>query len=324
MMLQEAQRMGLPVDSAPQQYNPQWVTLMLSKANRYKTALEQTGAMSPEAFGQKMQIAQAGKTPTDRSTREMRNAAAMGFPVGSPEYQKSIRAQALKPLVSIGGEETARSKAVGKGIGEYQAETYVDLQKGASAARDQNARLDRLDQLLDQTETGFGAEFLTKARRAEAALGWNVIGGHENIAPAEAAMALSNEMALQLRNPAGGAGMPGSLSDKDREFLVSMVPGLGQTRAGRKLLISARKKMNKRTQDVAAHARNYWDKHGVLDSGFERELAVWSAKNPIFSTEDFTAREAARLPHPKDGPEMRRLDPGTYFVDPEGEIRITP
>ena len=137
-------------------------------------------------------------------------------------------------------------------------------------------------------------------------------------------MALSNEMALQLRNPAGGAGMPGSLSDKDREFLVSMVPGLGQTRAGRKLLISARKKMNKRAQDVAARARDYLDTHGALDSGFERELASWSGQNPIFSTADFTAREAARLPHPTTKVARDKLPAGTYYVAPDGKIHRTP
>ena len=224
-----------------------------------------------------------------------------------------------------GRKPSARwQKKFGGEIGKYQGETYVGLQRGAAAARQQDARLDRLDQLLDQAETGFGAEFLTKARRAEAALGWNVIGGHENIAPAEAAMALSNEMALQLRNPAGGAGMPGSLSDKDREFLVSMVPGLGQTRAGRKLLISARKKMNKRAQDVAARARDYLDTHGALDSGFERELASWSGQNPIFSTADFTAREAARLPHPTTKVARDKLPAGTYYVAPDGKIHRTP
>ncbi len=146
----------------------------------------------------------------------------------------------------------------------------------------------------------------------------------EVVAPAEAAMALSNEMALQLRNPASGAGMPGQLSDKDREFLVSMVPGLGQTRAGRKLLINARKKMNRRAQEVAARARAYLRDHGTLDTGFEDELADWAEENPLFTADDFTMRERARLPSPQTEAERDALPPNTYYVDPNGETRRTP
>ena len=150
-----------------------------------------------------------------------------------------------------------------------------------------------------------------------------------NVAPIEAAKALSNEMALQLRNPAGGAGMPGAMSDKDREFLTSMVPGIGQTPEGRKLLIDARRKVNERSIVVAKMARVYAQRNGQLDAGFEDELQRYSEANPLFSKDDLNNRERARLPQlPVDKAKADKmfldLPPGSYFKDPQGNLRQKP
>lgn len=51
--------------------------------------------------------------------------------------------------------------------------------------------------------------------------------------------------------------MPGALSDKDREFLESMVPGIEMDPAGRKMIVEARKKLIQRERDVARLAREY-------------------------------------------------------------------
>ncbi len=253
----------------------------------------------------------------------MRNAAALGFEPGTEEYESYVRDVTLKPLVNIGGQETERQKKYGGSIGTYYGELYTSLQGASREGRKQSANLDRLDQLLDQTETGFGREFILKALKLGETLGFETAGIETGVAPGEAAMALSNEMALQLRNPAGGAGMPGQLSDKDREFLVSMVPGLGQTRGGRKLLIEARKKLAKRAEEVAALARKYHQKNGAIDAGFEGELDQWSERNPLFTAEDFTAREKVRLPAPKSAAERDSLAPGTYYQSPDGQVRRT-
>ena len=99
---------------------------------------------------------------------------------------------------------------------------------------------------------------------------------------------------------------------------------MGQTRAGRKLLINTRKKMNRRAQEVAARARMYLRDHGTLDTGFEDELAEWAEENPLFTAEDFTMRERARLPHPTTPEEAFALGPGTYFIDTDGIPRRVP
>lgn len=81
--------------------------------------------------------------------------------------------------------------------------------------------------------------------------------------------------------------MPGALSDKDREFLVSMVPGISQTPEGRKLLTEAWKKVNNRNIEVARLAAQYRGQKGRFDSGFDQVLSEYAAKNPLFSDGDF-------------------------------------
>jgi hypothetical protein len=99
----------------------------------------------------------------------------------------------------------------------------------------------------------------------------------------EAASAMANEMALELRSPAGGAGMPGAMSDQDREFLKSMVPQMSQTAEGRKSIIDSRVKVMERENTVAGMARQYRQKYGKLDESFFGQLQEWSNRNHLFA-----------------------------------------
>jgi hypothetical protein len=202
------------------------------------------------------------------------------------------------PLIQYGVEATEAEKVVGK----FWGESFVGMQKAGLVARRQNASLDRLGSLLDQVTTGTFAGNWQKVKKAFKGVGFDLehLGFKDDVAFSDAATALSNEMALQLRNPAGGAGMPGALSDKDREFLVSMVPGLGQDKEGRELLIETRKRLNKRSMDVARLARKYRQKHGELDGEFYDTLEEFGNKNTLFD-ELRTAPTARTLPPPAPG-----------------------
>ena len=203
-----------------------------------------------------------------KETGLMTNLAAAGLAPGSPAYEQAMLAAVTRPqsTVNVGApqQETAEAKEIGK----YYAKQFTDLQDAGSAARRQNNRLDALGTLLDRTYTGAGGESVLAAKRLAQAIGFNP----EGIGEAEAAQAIANEFALQLRNPAGGAGMPGAMSDRDREFLQSMSPGLGMTPEGRKLMIEVRKRQNQRDIEVSKMARNYRKKHGSLDEGFMDEV----------------------------------------------------
>jgi len=320
----QAAEMGIPMEGVPEQYDPQWTQMAIMRgmtADQYISMKEKAkpkkGDLEPYFENGQMKYRPVYEAPYS-AMGKLAEDKRLGR-LDNTQYNQGI-ASMMKPVVQMNQtQETERSKAYGKNIGEYYAKTYVEMQQASRSAREQNARMDRLDQVLDQTSTGKGAETLTSIKAWGKRLGIDLSGLPGNVAPAEAAMALSNEMALQLRNPAGGAGMPGAMSDKDREFLVSMVPGLGQTAEGRKLLIQARKKVNERSIEVAKMARDYQRKHGQLDANFEEGLSSWAGANPLFSEAELTLREKARLPVVGTDEDYEKLAPGTYFTDANGE-----
>ena len=187
--------------------------------------------------------------------------------------------------------EKEESKVVGKHFGE----TYANIQQAGFNAPAKIAKLDRLNQLLEGVNTGKLTPAGTELASLAESLGFKI---DKNLGNKIAAQSLANEMALELRNPAGGAGMPGAMSDSDRVFLTSMVPGLSTTPEGRKLMSETARKIAQRDQDVARLARQYRTKHGSLNEGFYEELRQYSDANPLFGPGPAAPRPAPGLPKP--------------------------
>lgn len=161
-------------------------------------------------------------------------------------------------------------------MGEELAKRFLGTQDAVKSQRQQLNRLETLSSLLSNIETGKMGDLKLELKRGLQAVGLdlNALGLTDNVGPQEAARALSNQLALELRNPAGGAGMPGAMSDKDREFLVSMIPGLSTTNEGRALLLDAQRRMLKRADAEAQLWRKYRrEKGGRVDEGIYDALS---------------------------------------------------
>lgn len=183
-----------------------------------------------------------------------------------------------KPLVEnkiIQTQEREEAKKVGGGFGEQ----YIALQKADVDSRAKMAKYDRMDQLLSGMQTGKLTPAFTQIQSIADSFGITV---DKSLPAKQAFQALSGEIALTLRNPSGGAGMPGALSDKDLKFLQSMTPDLGKTTEGNKLIIETARALAKRDQDVARMAREYRKQHGQFDEGFFDKLDEYSKANPLF------------------------------------------
>lgn len=198
---------------------------------------------------------------------------------GRTRVLEGVSPRPQKPLVTVNtSEEKAEAKKVGEGMGEM----YVELQKAGAAAPAKLSKLDRMEQLMDGVNTGKLAPQTMQVAAIADSLGIKI---DPKLGAKQALAALSNEIALSLRNPAGGAGMPGAMSDSDRTFLASMTPGLANTPEGNKLIIQTARNLAKREQEVATLARAYRKKNGSLDEGFYDELADFSAAHPLFGKE---------------------------------------
>jgi hypothetical protein len=212
------------------------------------------------------------------------------------------------PLVQMPGQqqETAFQKRVGTEMGEQ----YSTLLKADMNAPATIGKYQRLGSLLGQVQTGKFKGATTDIKAAAKSLGIDLsaLGVADDVAPAQAARALSNQIALELRNPAGGAGMPGALSDKDREFLIQSIPGLENDPSAVGKMIDYRVKLAQREQEVARKARAYRKKNGKFDEGFYDELQEWSAKNPLFpEIKNEAPKPVAETLTPEEAKELEQL-----------------
>jgi hypothetical protein len=144
------------------------------------------------------------------------------------------------------------------------------------------ARYQQIGKLLQDVDGGKLTPAGTEFASALNSVGIKV---DKNLSNKEAAAAFASQAALELRNPAGGAGMPGAMSDADRNFLVGMTPNMAQSAQGRKMVIDSYVAVQHRNTQVADFARKYEKKYGKLDNGFFDQLQQWSNANPLFKAQ---------------------------------------
>lgn len=244
--------------------------------------------------------AKAGQTDELKEYEfDVRQLRAAGKPVPTFGDWKSALKRAGATNVTVNSAEKSYDVASGKAF----AEQNFEIVKAATDAQRKNANLDSLATILaDPTiYQGAGAEKVLQAKRIAKSIGVDVgdLGG------AEAAQSISNQLALEARNPSGGAGMPGAMSDADRVYLRQIPPGIEKTPEGNKLLIDIHRKQNQRAIEVDRLRRAYVQKNGRLDEGFYQVLSEHAERNPLF-TSDAPARPPAA-----SRPRVRTYNPGT-------------
>ena len=169
-------------------------------------------------------------------------------------------------------------------IAKGQGEDYLNIVKAEKDATGTIAKYDLMKSYLSKVETGKLAPSVLGLKSVAAYVAPNLAKEWTKDVPyAQASAALSNEIALQLRNPQGGAGMPGALSDRDREFLVSMTANSANDPRAIPMMLDARIAMEKRAQEVGRMARQYRQRNGQLDEGFYEQLRNYSEEHPLFA-----------------------------------------
>lgn len=213
--------------------------------------------------------------------------------------------------------------------GRNAAEQIEIREKAVQASRDKLPRLLQMEQLLRNPDVyqGKGGEWVLEAKKLGAAMGIDL----GNAGPAEVLNSIGKQFALQLRNPAGGEGMPGAMSDQDRNFLASMVPGLTNTPQGNAMMVRLAIEMEKYKTAQNAEAARFIRSRGST-MGLNEHIQEWSDRNPAISEE--TKRlisggaqapaAGGGLPQPKTTQEAAALPKGTRFIGPDGVERIRP
>ena len=261
---QAAKQQGFDVSNLPRQYDPWVLAVNLMRAvdvDKYMDVLQKKRATKANMI--KVRGAD-GKTVW----WDMTKGSPSGMEVGKNDPLSVTNIDARLPT-----GERAFVKAYEGKLGGQAADNYTRIQESARTMTDRIGNMDQLNSLLDNAYTGaYGTQVLGLVKGLNA-LGFKgmadfIGGGSASMAPAEAANAIASKMALEARKD-----MPGPMSDKDRDFLVSMVPGLGMTKQGRQLLAEVYKQRSKHNREYAKHARDYkslQEKQGrYFDEGFQ-------------------------------------------------------
>jgi hypothetical protein len=173
----------------------------------------------------------------------------------------------------------AADKAYQENVAKDVVGQRKNIMDAGSMAPQNIARYQQIGKLLSNVDGGTLTPMGTHLASLANSVGLKI---DKDLPNKEAAASIANQAALELRSPAGGAGMPGAMSDADRNFLVSMTPNMAQSAQGRKQIIDSYVAVQQRNQQVAQFARNYEKKYGRLDNGFFDQLSAWSNSNPLF------------------------------------------
>ena len=186
----------------------------------------------------------------------------------------------------IGVTQSPQDQAYGADLAKASAEQYKQIQNAGFTAPGKIAKYQQLGQLLADHEGGKLSATGMQISQLGNSLGINI---DKKLANKEAAQALTNELALALRDTSAGGGMPGAMSDDDRKFLQASVPNLSQSAEGRRQMIDMQTKVLSRQVDVARMARQWQQRYGRVDAvnpvtgkSFFDNLAEWSERNALF------------------------------------------
>lgn len=202
----------------------------------------------------------------------------------------SAASQAATPAAGqFGRAPSSGEQSYDTEMGKSFAQRYEGLQENAANARDMLGMYDLAEQALDAgVRTGIAGEAELTLRQLGAAMGMDT--SPDKVAAGELIRAVQNRMALIMRNPEGGMGMPGAISDRDIKFLKDSQIGIDRTPEGNRQMLAAFRAIEQRKVQVAELADQYVQQHGRLDAGFNRALRDYADANPLFAATEPDAR----------------------------------
>jgi hypothetical protein len=202
-----------------------------------------------------------------------------GFTSGPDGSVVRTDASAGTAVPVVTGEDPG-TKAYKLARAKDNAEDFTKVTENSVRARSSLQDVDQMDNLVRNGGfyTGIGGEYVQQLRRVGALFKIGVEGASN----AEAFQSLVNQFAMKLRNPAEGGGLPGSISDKDLQFLKQASPGLTTGVDGNLKALDYMRRIHKRALESEQFMHAYIEQHGRIDDKFRSALAKWAADNPLF------------------------------------------
>lgn len=226
-------------------------------------------------------------TPRDVSSEYVEymdyvNNEAKANPGEAPmSFQKfrMTKPPSMKVENNLGDTADPARKKFGEKSGEFFAEDWQNLRNARKQAREMLGQYELARKAIaTNVRTGTFGEYEQSLRKLGSALG--IDADMNKITGGELLKTVTNRMALLMRNPDSGMGMPGSVSDRDLTFLKEAQVGLST--ANPEVMIDVFERLEKRKIDIANLADKYAKENGMLDAGFDDVVKEFAEKNPLF------------------------------------------
>lgn len=242
--------------------------------------------------------AQASRPQTTDDIREYEYAQSNGYEGSFADFMNEGRA-AGATQITVGGEGNKFWEAIDSQGGQM----FADLLEQGVQAGATMVKVNELDRLLSNVDTGAGAAFQQFAG--------NLGIDSEGLSDLQAAQAIINQLVPQQR-PAGS----GPMSDADLELFKQSMPRLINQPGGNRQIIDTMKGIAEYTQQQGNIAAQVANRQLTPQQGRE---ALAALENPLANV-----GQSAERPQINTPAEYEALPSGTTYTAPDGSIRRKP
>lgn len=220
----------------------------------------------------------------NREFQDQQNFLQRDFMRGENKLNRTSllqRALAPKsPLVTIGGEGDPGAKSYFTERGKADSNALDEVYAKSEASQKLLNNLDSFAAVLDGVKTGSLSGVKADLGRLGASVGIEVDPDVDKLITARA---IANQLALLVRNPDSGLGMPGQVSDRDIIFLKESMPRILNTQGGNAMIIEVFKRISQREVERAQMATQYEQENGRFNKAdFERKWNQHVEENGLF------------------------------------------
>ena len=222
------------------------------------------------------------KQREDEAKKEVEGIGQINPQFYTPESIEAFR----KHAQTTGQKDYSLLKEVDRVASTYKAaktQDNVDAMNARSKAFQSSSGLKvKTRQMKELLDSGLQTGALAKLSKGAKSFVQSLFPDTEieGLAEAEVFNAISNQLALLIRNPDSGMGLPGATSNRDLSFLIESVPNLGTSVAGNKLLLEVYDKMYDLQVDVMGEQRRIIKaNNGVPPLDLEEQLASFVETN---------------------------------------------
>lgn len=202
----------------------------------------------------------------------------------APQSQSNLVPGGILPPEKIhqseaqGAANVKRSEALYDGI----------QQQSTQFQRDMNPYLQLSKSILNTPGmySGAGGHFSLDFNRVKAALGdTNAAMMQEALGKVTAQSVLSqiNNQRAQMQE---GGTQSSRIFSQQVELVEKAAPAMTTTVAGNRFLVNVAERMGQLSTKVAEMSREYKDQHGILDTGFDKQLSEYMKENPVFTKQE--------------------------------------